>query len=501
MIHRHFDALIGPKALVVAVFLLLAGPLASAAPSPSAPPSAGARPDQLAVLYRTLLAADRVGLDPADYLTPALDRLLSSGVSDAATAQLLAAAARYAGDLRRGRMPLASFRRDWAMRPPAFEARTELEAALAADRLEAWLAELAPSHPGYLRLAAEAVRYNQIVAQGGWPSLDATKPLKLGSSADGVQALRRRLQAEGADFVEPADPRVFDAGLKAAVATYQTTHGLTGTGEANRATLQALNIRAEDRLATLRANLERWRWAPRTLPATRVEVNVAAAELQVYDAGRRTIAMRTVVGRRADPTPMFADTIEAVVFNPPWNVPDGIASREILPKAATDPGYLAREQYIWINQGGQRRLQQKAGPKSALGRFKFDMLNSFSVYLHDTPNHAVFAQGARALSHGCVRLDEPRALAQWLLGQQGWDAARIDAAVAAGATARVTLDKPVPVYLFYFTAYVADDGALNFRDDVYGWDRLATQVARSSPAGVLSAQPSECFGGAASQPG
>jgi len=466
------------RAFAVAAAIGFIQPMgAAAAPAvETAATAAPLRADQSGVLYRILLGAGWHGLEVADYLTPQLDQLLASADPAArrlGEAQLFEAAARYAHDLRRGRTPPSAFVDAWAIRPAAFDARAELTAAASADSLEPWFASLAPPHDGYRQLLPQLARYQQIVLHGGWKALDARKPLKPGGEAEGVPALRERLLAEGVVLDRPDNPRLYDEALTAAVAAFQARRGLAVDGVAGRATLLALNVPAEARLAAIRANLERWRWAPRTLPATRIEVNIAAAALQALEGGRLVLEMPTVVGRPADPTPMFADEIEAVVFNPPWNVPQGIAQREILPKAAKDPGYMAREGFVWIQGGGGRRLQQKAGPTSALGRYKFDLPNRFNVYLHDTPNHTVFARPARALSHGCVRLHDPRALALWLLGRQGWDGAAVDAAVEAGGTASVRLNAPTPVYLFYFTAFVDKDGALNFRDDIYGWDRSA----------------------------
>lgn len=461
-----------PKALSVALILALS---TSAAHAASAPPKSPAiTPAEAAVLYRALLGADWQGLRSADYLTPEIEQLLTSPDptrQDQASARLFEATIRFAQDLKQGRTAPRAFRSDWAIRPPQFDARAELERSLADGRVEAWLASLPPDSLGYSRLVPEAVHYQDIVDRGGWRSLDARRPMKVGTQGVEVEAIRKRLAMEGAAPAPDGDPRTFDKGLEVALTAYQSSHGLPTTGEADRRTLESLNVPAATRLASIRASLERWRWAPRSLPATRVEVNVAAAELQVFLDGRPALAMRTVVGRPADPTPMFTDVIEAIVFNPPWNVPDTIAANEILPKAARDPGYLARENFVWIEREGRRRLQQKAGPTSALGLYKFDLPNPFNVYLHDTPNRSVFGRDVRSLSHGCVRLQEPRALAALLLGRQGWSPEAVDAAVTAGETRRVRLDQPVPVYLFYFTAFVTDAGVLNFRDDVYGWDR------------------------------
>ncbi len=246
------------------------------------------------------------------------------------------------------------------------------------------------------------------------------------------------------------------------------------------ATLAALNIPAEQRVGQIRANLERWRWASGQLPPDRLEVNIAGAWLDVYQGGKVTLSMRAIVGRPADPTPSLQAQVEALVFAPPWNVPAKIAAKQVWPKERRHPGYLARDHFIVKANGG---LQQLPGPKSALGRVKFDIPNPFGVYLHDTPNHKPFAGDRRTLSHGCMRLDQPGALAKLLLkDDRAWPERRIDAAMDTVATVRVPLARPVPVYVFYWTALVDEQGRVNFRPDVYGWD--ARLLSMLSPSGV-----------------
>ena len=271
-----------------------------------------------------------------------------------------------------------------------------------------------------------------------------------------------------APSVGARDPLVYDASLGEAVMRAQARYGLTPDGVLGAETLRALNASVETRLGQIRANLERWRWVPRPLPPMRVELDIASAMLQLYDGDRPALGMKAIVGQAKKPTPMFDDQIEAVVFNPPWNVPQDIAIKEIWPKIRKDPGYMAREGFV-VKPGGM--LQQLPGPRCALGTIKFDLPNRFGVYLHDTPAHELFARDKRDLSHGCMRLENPNALAKRLLeGVPNWPAWRVDAAVASGVTQRVVLPGSVPVYVFYWTAFVADDGQVNFRPDVYGWD-------------------------------
>jgi murein L,D-transpeptidase YcbB/YkuD len=187
--------------------------------------------------------------------------------------------------------------------------------------------------------------------------------------------------------------------------------------------------------------------------------------------------MRAVAGRVADHTPILQSTIRSIVFNPPWNVPATIAARELWPKERANPGYLAREDFVVLHtQDGGVRLQQRAGPKSSLGQIKFDFDNRYGVYLHDTPSHSTFAKESRLVSHGCVRLDQPKALALMLLQDDpAWTPDRIEAVIADGQTQRVSLTRPTDVLIFYWTAFAGPDGVMNFRPDVYGWDRELLQ--------------------------
>jgi murein L,D-transpeptidase YcbB/YkuD len=364
-------------------------------------------------------------------------------------------------------LPPAGFPSDWAQRPQAYDAPAELARALAENRLPAWLAGLAPPSPAYARLQLGLARYRAIAEAGGWPQIGTGKPLELRAEDDRVPLLRQRLAIEDPDAPLGEGPR-YDEFLAQGVAGFQARHGLNPTGKVDRKTLAELNVPVQARLAQITANLERRRWAPRVMPATRIEVNIAGQTLEYYREGAPALTMRTIVGRPSDRTPIFSDMVSAVVFNPPWNVPTSIATKEIWPKARRDPGYLARNDFVVTSDGG---LQQRPGPTSALGRVKFDLPNRFNVYLHDTPNHGLFAGDERALSHGCIRLDRPVDLARLMLdGDADWTPQAIQKALEAGVTVRAVLSRPVPVSIAYWTAFVDDAGEVNFRRDLYGWD-------------------------------
>lgn len=374
----------------------------------------------------------------------------------------------------------------WAISPQRRDIGAEMEAARARGGLAAWLASLPPQGHTYVALGEAERRYEAIVAQGGWAQIPKGPVLKLGDHHAQAALLRARLEAEGYGALSSEDPERFDAPLQQALAVFQRRHVLADDGRLDQATRQALNVTAEERLMQIRANRERIRWLPHQMPADRIDVDIAGARARLMQAGQRTITMKIVVGQPTKQTPMFASRVEAVIFNPPWNVPVGIARSEILPKAAKHPGYLARNDFVFVHG----RLQQKAGPKSALGTVKFDLDNPFGVYLHDTPTKSAFDRRVRALSHGCMRLEKPRELAEHLLGRQGWTPDMVSAAIDAKTTRRVALKTPMPVFVVYRTAVLNEAGELEFRPDVYGWDRELAAVhalAEGDPAAAPGA--------------
>jgi murein L,D-transpeptidase YcbB/YkuD len=296
--------------------------------------------------------------------------------------------------------------------------------------------------------------------------------LKPGMDDPRTPILRQRLAVEDpetpAAAEDPAKPNLFDPGLVKALGRFQQRHGIKPDGAMGKDTLAELNKPVEYRIGQILANLERWRWLPRTAPADRIEVNIAAQTLERYQANKLVMFMRTVAGRKTDPTPILRSDIHSVVLNPPWNVPTSIATKELWPKQRADPSYFEKEE-ISVQPNGT--LQQRAGPKSALGKFKFDFVNSFGVYLHDTPAQTAFDREARDVSHGCVRLEKPADLAKALLsGSQEWSSQKIDAVLQGGDTTRARLPQSVPVYLLYWTVYQDAQAQLNFRRDIYDWD-------------------------------
>jgi murein L,D-transpeptidase YcbB/YkuD len=240
------------------------------------------------------------------------------------------------------------------------------------------------------------------------------------------------------------------------------------------------------RIRQIELNLERWRWLPRELGDPHIVVDIPHYRLEVWEGDRIVVAMRVVVGKADTPTPIFSDLMTHVVFSPYWNVPPGIAERETLPSVIRDPEFLARNNMEVIDRSGQvidpafielddptqYRFRQRPGEGNALGRVKFMFPNQHHVYLHDTPVGSLFERVTRSLSHGCVRVAEPEALAEYVLRDQPeWPRDRIHEAMHSGEELTVKLRQPLPVYLGYWTAAVSPEGEVQFRKDVYGIDR------------------------------
>jgi L,D-transpeptidase YcbB len=265
------------------------------------------------------------------------------------------------------------------------------------------------------------------------------------------------------------------------VERFQARHGLVADGVIGPDFLRGLNVPPAERMRTLLVNMERMRWLPENQPANALVVNIPDFRLHVFEGDDEAFSMRIVVGATATRTVIFADTLTLVVMSPTWTLPMSITRREILPAIAKNPNYLRTHNMEII--GGTKAapvIRQKPGPDNALGRVKFLFPNRFDIYMHDTPARGAFALEKRAFSHGCIRLDEPRKLAEYLLRDDpAWTPERIGTVMFSRRETTVLLKEPRPVLILYFTAWVDRQGRLNFRDDVYGHDRkLADELFR-----------------------
>jgi murein L,D-transpeptidase YcbB/YkuD len=396
---------------------------------------------------------------------------------------------RLAADLRSGAVNPELIYDDCEIDIPEVDLPAALESALAAGGVGPALAALAPPHAGYTKLKDALQELRREAAAGGWPKVPDGAPLRLGARSERAAALRQRLVATGDYALEPvqvlpaepgspaapiADPDrdLFDSRLQAALREFQERHGLDADGGIGKGTLAALNVPVEQRIRQVEINLDRWRWLPRDLGARYIMVNIAGFSFELIEDGRPALVMRVVAGKPTTRTPMFTGRMTNVVLNPYWNVPAKLVKNEVLPHAAREPGYLEKEGFEVTRNGGAVEVRQRPGPKNALGKVKFLFPNRFDVYLHDTPSRSLFSRTVRSFSHGCIRVEKPIALAEYLLKDDpAWTPQKIAAVLAKGKETWVTIPKPLPVHLVYWTAWVDDAGKLQLRDDLYGRDK------------------------------
>jgi murein L,D-transpeptidase YcbB/YkuD len=463
-------------------------------------------------LTAVLRRADRHGLVPADYGAAALAQSLSDTTAAALApsalarldVRLTAAAIDYATDLFNGRIAPEAVDPDWYLRDDTTDVGTMLTDALARDSVPGALRRMAPRHPGYQRLQDALGTYRTLADAGGWPTVPAGDVLHPGDTSARVPVLRERLAMTN-DLPAPdalERDSAYDAALARAVHHFQQRHGLTTDSLLGPSTRAALNVPATERARQIALNMERWRWLPDDLGRRHVLVNIPAFRLKAYRDGDLALRMDVVAGAayQSRETPIFADTMEYVIFRPFWNIPPGIANGEILPKARGNRDYLVDNNYQIVSHygpgaevydpyatsldrvaSGELRLREKAGPTNALGLVKFMFPNEYAVYLHDTPADHLFSKVERDFSHGCVRVERPEDLAVFVLSEKDdWTRDRIRRAMHQGSWQQVDLDAPIPVYLAYWTAFVDPDGTVNFRQDVYDHDGALDRALRQS---------------------
>lgn len=332
------------------------------------------------------------------------------------------------------------------------------------------------------------------LSRNEWPLPGSTGALRLNDSSEAVIRLKRYLLATG-DLNDVnrryiSDP-VFDEKLMDAVKNFQVRHGLNPDGIAGENTLQSMNVPASERLEQIEANIARMQNLPADWGDRYIVVNIPGYVMEYYEEGRLATRMNVVVGELENYTPAFQDTMSYIVFNPEWNVPVSIAVEEIVPEVKSDPGYLAKHNYV-ILKGSQNnpdtippeevnwdeltednfplRIVQLPGKSNSLGRIKFMFPNNYNIYLHDTPAEQLFKYEKRAFSHGCIRLEKPMELAEILLSGQ-MKPEEIKEVLDTNETTSVPLKNKVVVHLIYETAWVDKEGRLNFREDIYGLDK------------------------------
>lgn len=453
----------------------------------------GVHQPRVQALLTALAGADSDAIDLSSYPLTELNHALEA-VGDKPTAQQLADAdvmlstafTTYGEDMLTGQLDPKTLGQAWHINPLEEKVDSALSLSIREDDFGAALVRMRPEDPGYDSLRTQLSLYREIAAKGSWPTIPAGKQLHRGEkdSPARLAALRGRLAAEGYLSADSGVASgVYDRALAGAVADYQARHSIGVDSTLGGETLESLNLPVDYRVAQIAANLERYRWMPRSLGQRYVLVNVPQFYLRAYDSGQKSLEMKVIVGQEYEDkaTPVFSDSMEYVVFRPYWNVTPTIAAKEIFPKG---PEYIAANDMEVYNDHGRQAVRQRPGPKNALGFVKFLFPNDYNIYLHDTPNHDLFAKDVRAFSHGCIRVEKPDELAEWVLG---WDAGRVESAMNGKDNQQVTLPKKIPVYIVYFTSFV-QDGHLNFGNDLYDRDsKLVAQMKAASKTPEIAA--------------
>ena len=475
-------------------------------------------------VIETLRTADDWGLESSDFVIPPV----GSGASaeGSAEAQLTLSALKYARFARGGRLDPVSLSNILDLKPPVKDAKSVMRELASASAPGAFLRGLNPKHIGFERL-----RQALLKARGGQqgdeeqvdPALLVKLPngrlLKRGVKDDQVSLLRQRLKIPADD---PADERVYDDQLVAAVRDIQRDNGLKANGVLSNRVRAVLNKAGQPKkvdssryIDRLIVNMERWRWLPANLGPFYVMNNIPEFTSEIWKDNRIELKQKIIVGQAAWPTPLLAAKMQYVIFHPSWGMPDGIKAKELAPRLrrASSSGFGFFDQ-LFGNAGGnggadviqayklqvyynghqidpdsvnwntadlrQYSFIQPPGPDNPLGLVKFRFPNKHDVYMHDTPERGLFGQSFRALSHGCMRVEEPRRTAEVILAEdKGYSQDKVGQLWDSGAS--VTLSKEVPVYLVYFTARVADDGQLNTYPDIYGIDDRVMSALRGHP--------------------
>jgi len=326
----------------------------------------------------------------------------------------------------------------------------------------------------YSLLKQQLNTYYDIAKNGGWQSIPSGPDIKKGSKLPAVAAIKKRLQFTK-EYPGTDTTAVFSDSLEAAIKTFQQRNGFKPTGIVNDSLIAAMNVPVVERIQQILVNMNRALWMQPQADSNRLQVNIPSFMLYAYEGSNKSFEMPVIVGSEGTNTVMFNGEINEIVFAPTWNVPASIVKNEILPAMKNDPNYLKKHNMEQVGMNDSLPvIRQLPGKDNALGRVKFLFPNSHDIYLHDTPNKNLFAKQDRALSHGCIRVADAQKLAIYLLRDQSeWNAQKIQSAMKSTKEQTVKLKTEEPVSLTYYTAWVDEAGAMNFRNDIYGHDKEA----------------------------
>jgi murein L,D-transpeptidase YcbB/YkuD len=476
-------------------------------------------------LARAIKAADAEGLQPRDYHLERIETTLAEirqilirsekpEPANVINLEFLLSDAYlvYAAHLLNGRVNPETLHADeWTIYPARFNLARHLSKALEEGDFEGSLKSLLPAQPGYGRLKTALVVNRALAERGGWPVIPGDGRLEKGDKSDRVPVLRSRLKVTG-DMPAPVDATsdLFDEAVEEAVTRFQQRHGLYDDGIVGTRTLRALNVPVEKRIRQIELNLERWRWLPQNLGNPYILVNIAGYGLEVVENEAPVLTMKIVVGTAFQKTPVFSGKMTYIEMNPFWNVPHSIATEETLKKIRENPDFFAKEnmKVFAAGQNGEAvspatidwsqlsesnfpyKLRQEPGPRNPLGRIKFMFPNKHSVYLHDTSDPQLFKKERRGYSHGCIRIEKPMDMAEFVMrGSKDWSREKVAAVLKTKETTVAYLPKPISVHILYFTAWGNGDGTVHFLEDIYRRDERLEKALQPKIKPARAAKP------------
>ena len=455
---------------------------------------------QNALNYKDLITAleglEAHGLTPEDYHLSVLKAAQNNPTArdQIATDAWFGAAAH----MLNGKLSPLTVEPDWTAASRKADLSAALTQALATGTIANSLTQFAPKQPGYAALLAE---YAVLMSEAEKPHtvISAGETLKLAMKGPRVTLLQSRLIELGYLTAE-TQTGIMDAETIAAIKAFQTAADLDDDGAVGPATLSALNRGVEGKINQVRVNLERWRWLPDDLGRRHLRANIAGFNVTAWKNSAPVKTYLTIVGKPFRKTPVFSDEIEYIVFNPWWETPYSLATKDKLPLFRKDPSAVARLGFDVLDKSGTKvdatlidwntvpasnfpyRLRQNPGDQNALGKVKIMFPNVHNVYLHDTPTRGLFAQRQRAFSSGCMRTQNPLDLSEWLLGETpNWTRDKMDAAVVSGKETRAVLSQKVPVHVLYFTAVNEGGAGIRYLDDIYDRDAAVLAGLRTPP--------------------
>ena len=452
------------------------------------------------------------GLNPDDYSADFLARAVNNASQAAISAAdepalssvLTQAVEHFISDLHYGRVDPRDVHASFTPPSKQLDPQAYVREAAASHTLTAVARAAAPKLPLYVSLRQALAKYRQLqddpALQHRIPPLPANK-ISPGEAYAGTSELAQILMALGDLPTDAEIPTRYEAALVDGVKAFQSRHGLTVDGVIGRGTVEQLNTPMAVRVRQIELTLERLRWTPLLLGDRMIVVNLPEFVLRAYEIHEGRISMKArmnvIIGKALDTrTPIFFEDMRFIEFSPYWNIPPSIAKAETVPNLRRDPAYFNRQGLEFVRGDGrvisalsrasleevllgQLRIRQRPGPRNALGDIKFIFPNDDNIYLHHTPAPQLFKRERRDFSHGCIRVEEPVALARFVLQDQPeWTEERIRDAMENGNSRTIRLQQPLPVVIAYATAIVKSDGRVYFFQDIYGHDKLLDGALR-----------------------